>query len=298
VWRGIRRNVAHAVQRLCPENDIGDLVYSAILFREIHGYFPSFRGAPRSLNDAIFRLKFRERDNHLRATAIDKEYGKMLVNGILGPEFSPRVFGVLRSRDEILDFEFPDRCVIKPTHSSGLVKFRKNGEAINRDEVIGWLTSGDQYQMGRDKKYKNLAKKVIVEEFLDFGDGVPEDYKVFCTGGQAKIVQHDMARFQGHSRRWYTADWKTLPFAAGFPPGEIRPAPANLDKMITAAEAIGKHFSFARVDLYSDGRDRIVVGEISSLPGGGHEPMVPREIDFELAGLIADPDFDPARWAS
>ena len=58
-----------------------------------------------------------------------------------------------------------------------------------------------------------------------------------------------------------------------------RPAlPANVATLTRIAEKLGEGFDFIRVDLYSPG-GRILVGELTSLPGGGVRPYEPIEYE-------------------
>lgn len=51
--------------------------------------------------------------------------------------------------------------------------------------------------------------------------------------------------------------------------------------MVTAAELIGRQFSFARVDLYVVGRNNYL-GEIALAPMGGLRPPLSEKLDLEM----------------
>jgi len=41
--------------------------------------------------------------------------------------------------DDVRTYPFPDACCIKPTHESGHVMLRKNGEAIDFKTIERWF---------------------------------------------------------------------------------------------------------------------------------------------------------------
>jgi hypothetical protein len=88
---------------------------------------------------------------------------------------------VLRNDKEIDGFVFPKSFCAKPTHSSGQVRIVKNyieNEAL-KAELKGWLKF-DHYVRSRERNYKNLKKKVIVEPVI-FGETDLVDYRFFAS---------------------------------------------------------------------------------------------------------------------
>ncbi len=126
---------------------------------------------------------------------------------------------------------------------------------------------------------------MLVEEFLDAGGAeVPPDWKWFCFGGRAALVQVDFNRFSGHTRNFYNPDGTPVALRIKYPPGPEIALPSSFDTMRLVAERLAREFDFVRVDLYALG-DRIVVGELTHYPGGAGEDFDPPEWDAKLGAL-------------
>lgn len=80
-----------------------------------------------------------EIDQPLRRQMSDKAASKAIVRERLGPDWCVPTLGYLRTDREIDAFEFPHRCVIKATHSSGKIIFRDGGEPVDRALLKRWL---------------------------------------------------------------------------------------------------------------------------------------------------------------
>ena len=71
----------------------------------------------------------------------------------------------------------------------------------------------DFYKRSREYVYKNIKRKIIVEELiLDDSKEIPNDYKIFCFNGKPKFIQVDINRFKNHKRAFFSIEWEKLPF--------------------------------------------------------------------------------------
>lgn len=129
----------------------------------------------------------------------------------------------------------------------------------------------------------------MVEEFLDDGSGnSPTDYKFFVFDGRVRLIQIDTARFTGHRRALYHADWRDTRVRLAFDRfDEPLPKPRNLEQMLRTAEILGRQVDFVRVDLYDVG-DRIYFGEVTPTPGGGMSRFEPETMNLWLGRLWAE----------
>jgi hypothetical protein len=124
---------------------------------------------------------------------------------------------------------------------------------------------------------------VVVEPFLGGGGPLPVDYKIFVFGGRAACVKVDRDREHAHRLAYYGLDWQRICAPEGW---RDPPPPRSLDKMIAAAEQLGRGFDFVRADFYEvDGRPRF--GELTFYPGSGLNPL-PREFDYRLGAQWAE----------
>jgi TupA-like ATPgrasp len=258
--------------RSLPETRWGDRLFSCIRFLLRHRRFPR---SAMTYNDVIYRIKTtHEILDPLRVFVSDKEFVKLYVKAIVGDEYNVPTIGLIRSPEAVDAYEFPPDCCIKPTHASGRVILRRNGEQVDRKTIKSWFAV-NYYHVGREANYKSLKPKVIVEPLI-FESANLEDYKFFCLNGMPQMIQVDLDRRLVHKRKFFDADWNELDFSIKYPKSDRHvPRPENLSEMLAVATALSKRFWFARVDLYSDG-SRLMVGEITHCPdnaGGRFLPL-------------------------
>jgi hypothetical protein len=220
----------------------------------------------------------------------------------------PRAFAVLDDADGLLGLELPSSYVVKPTHGSGAAIVVSPAAAPEatlprpewgwvyahvrpaaadrrelRDIAAGWM--GKLYGRGPNEEwaYSRIPPRIIVEEALAApGGGIPDDYKFFVFHGTCRYIQVDSGRFGTRTQDFFEPDWTHLPLSGGpawaDPP---HPAPERLAEMIGIVERLAEGTDFVRVDLYLL-PDRIVFGELTSYPAGGHSPFHPDRFDAEF----------------
>ncbi len=218
-----------------------------------------------------------------RVFVSDKEWVKAWVREAAGETFNVPTLAVLRTADEVRLFDFPRRCVVKPTHLSGEVVLRAAGEPLDRTRIASWL-SCDYTSVSGELNYRRLEPKVVVEPFV-FDETHVDDYKLFCVDGRVRVVQVDQDRATFHRRVLYDSDGRTLPFSIHYPRGEERPLPANFAAMKALAEQLAAPFGFIRVDLYSNGRE-VRVGELTNCHGGGLEGFGSFEQEVAVSRIV------------
>jgi hypothetical protein len=151
---------------------------------------------------------------------------------------------------------------------------------VLRDIAAGWTSK--LYGRGPNDEwaYSQIPPRIIVEEKLTGPDGgIPDDYKFFVFHGTCRYVQVDTGRFDTRTQDFYDTHWQHLPLSGGpawaDPPQE---APDRLREMVAIAEHLATDTDFVRVDLYLL-PERIVFGELTSYPAGGHSPFHPDNWD-------------------
>jgi TupA-like ATPgrasp len=257
--RRVRRGVYRSFLRSLPENRAGDKLVSLIQFFRFHKRLPN---KSMSYNDVLHRIKTSDDIlDPLRVFVSDKEFLKLYVKAVVGDEYVVPTIDVIKTRDAVDTYDFPERCCIKATHTSGCVILRKNGEPVDRELIKSWFAI-NYYRSGREANYKFLKPKVIIEPLL-FGSWNNQDYKTFCLNGTPKLIQVDLDRYVGHKRKYFDAAWNEQPFSIKYPrTDKTIPRPENFDEMMRVAAKLSQDFWFVRVDLYSDG-NKIYVGELT-----------------------------------
>ncbi len=262
---------------------------------------------PRTFNEKV-RYKMLRDHRPLLVTFADKAAVREHVAALGGADYLPEAYAVLDDPIELIDLELPASFVVKPTHGSGAVIVvspaapadarlpERDGswvychvrpEAADRHRIAElaeeWL---DQlYGQGPNKEwaYGPVPRRILVEERLVAPDhGIPDDYKLFVFHQQVRFIQLDTGRFGGRTQDFYTPDWRHLELSGGpaWSPTP-QPRPERLEEMIALAETWSAGTDFVRVDLYHL-PDRIVFGELTSYPAGGHSPFFPESFNLEF----------------
>jgi hypothetical protein len=214
----------------------------------------------------------------------------------LGPGYLPECYAVLHTPAELPALRLPERYVVKATHGSGMTRIvladSPAARAAIHTPARQWLARS-YWRKNGEWGYRGVLPRLVVEEFLDGGDGTsPPDWKWMCFGGRAALVQVDFARFARHTRNFYDADGTRLPLNLYYPQGPDIPLPASFSAMRQVAERLAQPFDFVRVDLYAVG-DRILVGELTHYPTGGDKSYDPPEWDARLGALWPEPQRAP-----
>jgi hypothetical protein len=270
------------LMRYLPRTPAGDRLYHRIQFYRQHGRLPN--GA-LLWNDMWFRVKTSDEiDDPLRVFVSDKEHVKQYVKAVVGDEFNVPTLAVLRNPAEVDAFDFPADCCIKPTHASARVILRRDGALVDRERIKRWF-SINYYDRGRERNYRRLKPKVIVEPLI-FGETNVEDFKIFCFNGEPRIIQVDVDRYINHTRKYFDKDWNELDFSIIYPRAAgTFPRPDNLGVMLDVARKLSAQFSFVRIDLYSDNR-QVLVGEITNCSENAGGFFVPGSAEQKASKLM------------
>jgi hypothetical protein len=236
-------------------------------------------------NDVLFRIKTTDEIlDPLRVFVSDKEFVKLYVKAIAGDRYCVPTIDVIRSAELVDVYDFPSRCCIKPTHASGRVMLRKNGEEIDRDLLKRWLKL-DFYRRGREANYRTLKPKLIIEPLIFDDPNVPE-YRFFCLDGVVKLIQVNIDRRKGRKSMFLDRDWNQLDFTMSAPKIEQPMAgPSNLPEMLDVAAGLSANFGFVRVDLYSNGSS-CLVGEITNCDGNATARFNPESGEATASRII------------
>lgn len=283
LWAKTRRTLKVALRTVTTP-----LLFERVNMFRCLGYWPHLR-KPRSFNEKIVHRKmFAPLAN--AALLADKLAVRDLVAARCGDSVLSRLYGVYHSPADVPLESLPGPCVIKANNGTGKVVFcdgpvadpeRRKG--IVKD--LEGLYDLDFIRFTHEGWYRDISPRIMVEERLQTTAGeIPSDYKFYVFHGVARFVHVDRNRFSGLKRRIYDMDWNPMPYAKGVPLADLEPAPPNLAKMISVAEAMGKGTDFVRVDLYDLG-DRVVFGEVTLAPGAGFSRFWPSSVDFEWGRL-------------
>jgi len=249
-------------------------------------YIPNFKN-PKSLNEKLNFIKLNKTSYDLRCLVVDrikvrdyvlqKTSECTLINNLwVGVNFENDIWESL-----------PNKFAIKANHGSGMVRVvdKEKDTFLEIENLCTVWLNKDYASRGREWFYSDLEKFLIVEEFLEFNDDVPPDYKFFCMNGKVEMVQVDLDRFKGHVRNLYDKNFKRIDGQLCYPQGYDIDEPKMFKEAIILSEKLSQDFDFIRVDLYLM-EDKIYFGELTNIPGNGIEAFKPRSLDYKLGSKL------------
>lgn len=231
---------------------------------------------PIKFSEKIQYKKLYDRNN-LLTIAADKLASKNFVSEVCPSLYIPQTLWESSDYNDlntVLLSSLPPNYVFKANHTSQTLEIIRNNNQLPLDlmkkKAKSWLKKDQSKTLG-EWAYANIPRKIFIEEFLDFNNNVPDDYKFFVFHGKVKFIQFDSGRFTEHKRNMLTENWQDLGFNYSHPRHiPTPPEPIFLKEMIDISEKIGKHFDFVRVDLYYY-NNQITFGELTIYPGAGFE---------------------------
>lgn len=248
-----------------------------------HWYWANIRN-PATFNEKLLYSKLLG-EHRQCGPLVDKELAKRWAGARIGSEYIIETFSVFKEVRQSVLGGLPVPCILKPTHSSGRVLVLRDRaqrtSPLTVKTVAEWLRINHFFLSG-EPQYRDLEPKVICERLLGSQDGAINDYKMFCFGGEPKLIQVDTDRFTNHKRAFFDPSWTKQPFGLRYPPPErsVR-KPRHLDEMLGCAQVLSRGFAFVRIDFY-EYRDRVFFGEVTFHPESGLAPFTSYSDDLRL----------------
>lgn len=118
-----------------------------------------------------------------------------------------------------------------------------------------WMDLDYAFFSGFEMHYKDMERKIVVEEYMEQPDGNLYDYKIHCFMEEAKVIQIIGDRdIHNHTAKeaLYDVCWQMLDIGLGDYPRYDReiPAPSKLDEMLMITRKLSSPFRYVRIDLY------------------------------------------------
>ena len=163
----------------------------------------------------------------------------------------------------------PEKFVLKCNHDSGsthIIDSQTDRTAVGK-ALDDALSQKYGYRQG-ELHYNGITPCILAEEYLDSGDAVPVDYKVWCFDGKPYCIWACFGRTaEAVYVNVYDLDWNPRPEASVFTDhyrdgGSSLPKPATLPQMLEAAAKLSEGFPEVRVDFY-EVRGKLYFGEMT-----------------------------------
>jgi hypothetical protein len=247
---------------------------------------------PTLYNDKINFLKLNWTHPFLTMCA-DKVAVRDFVKERIGANYLVPILGIFDNVDDI-DFNvLPKSFVIKASHGSGWIIIVKDKDSENLDlykkRMRLWLKS-NYYFRAREKVYKDIPPRIIIEPFLKINDNPPDDYRIFCFHGEPRFIFLDMEKYEEDhiiKRNVYDINWNLLDVKVQYPclPNKKIEKPKELDLLVSLSKKLSKDFLHVRVDFYSfDGL--VYFGELTFFHGSGFQKINPSRFEKEMGDLV------------
>ncbi len=232
---------------------IPDKIYLKMKYRVTNGKKLNLKN-PSTFSEKLQWLKlYDRRPEYIRM--VDKYKVRNYIKKKIGEEYLIPLYGVYDHFDEIDFSKLPNQFVLKPNHTSGDIYICKDKNEINmrvlRKTVNRWMKRR-YYWLHREWPYKYIKPKIICEAFITDTGKVPDDFKVLCFDGKAKLIEVHTGRFNNnHKLTTFTPDWDRSTLMHDFPPFiEAYEKPLLLDQMIELSEKLAANIAHIRVDWY------------------------------------------------
>ena len=226
---------------------------------------------------------------------VDKYNVCEYVSQTIGKEYLIPIFGVWDKFTDIPFDTLPNQFVLKCTHDSGGNVICKDKDGLSIKKVEKYLTkrlARNFYWSSRQWAYKNIKPRILAQKFMvdESGTGL-KDYKIFCFGGEPKLVQVDIDRYgKDHRMNFYSTNWEFLQLMHYRPnaPSIIIQKPQCLELMLELARKLSADKIHVRVDFFII-KDKLYFGELTFYNYSGLIPFHPEEWDKKLGDWICLP---------
>jgi len=217
---------------------------------------------PKTFNEKIQVFKISKESEKLWPY-VDKVEVRKFVKKTIGEKYLIPIIGIYNNADEIDFDKLPNSFVLKTNHGSGWNIICKDKSKLNWEEtkqtINSWL-SQNFYDRYKERQYKLIKPKIIIEKFIGKINTDIIDYKFFCFRGIPQYIEIDSDRYADHKRNFYSLSWEEIPLTIGYPNNpRILNKPKFLSKMIKVSKILSKNFKLVRVDLYNIGKKYILV---------------------------------------
>ena len=272
-----------------------DRLYLQLLFFLHFGRFINLKN-PKTFSEKLQWLKLYNRRPEY-TQLVDKYAVKQYVANKIGEEHIIPTIGVW-NRPEDIDFDnLPNSFVLKTTHSGGCsgVVICKDKSKLDINAAIIKINKSlktDIYKSMREWPYKNVARKIIAENYIEDETGELADYKFFCFNGIPLYCQVIKNRFVKETIDFFDSEWNHLPFIglkSGINNNQCPiERPFCLKSMLKECKKLSQGIPFVRIDFYIIG-NYYYFGEITFFPASGLGRFHPNEWNYKIGDLLKLP---------
>lgn len=252
---------------------------------------------PKTFNEKLNWLKINifKPDYQKYNKYVDKYLVRDYIAKTLGEQYLVPLFGVYENIESIPWETLPEKFVLKCTTGSGGNVICTDKTKLNiktEEKKLKSFIKQDYFWNFREYQYKGIKPRFICEQFISETGITPDDYKVYCFNGKARLLEFHINRFskEHHTCDYYDEKLNKLDFTWGTVPSHnlVPPHPEQAKKIIELSEIIARDFLHVRVDWYVV-NGNISFGEITFINGGGFEKFDSYDDDLMLGSWLRLP---------
>ena len=227
---------------------------------------------PTLFNEKLMYLKLNDyKNNKLVTNCSDKIGVRDYVKSLGYGDLLTKIYDIYDDAS-LIDFsKLPNKFALKCNHGCGYNIICVDNDKLNKEETIKTLNKWKNKKFGYETceiHYFPIKPLIYAEEYIATNDGLmPNDYKIYCFNGKAKIILVCSEREKKLKLSFFDLDWNRLNYETDeFHTDKKISKPQNLDKMIKYAEDMSKPFKFVRVDFYEKEDGKVLFGELTFTP--------------------------------
>lgn len=238
---------------------------------------------PKTFNEKIQVFKI-SKEAEMLWPYVDKVEVRKYIKKTIGEEYLIPIIGIYNNANEINFDKLPKKFVLKTNHGSGWNIICNDKSSLDwfkeRENVNEWLSKNFYSDYWRERVYKLIKPKLIIEEYIGPENSNPVDYKFYCFNGKPLFLRTFKDREKNIKKNTFDINWKPLNFSIDKPNSKtIIEKPSKLKEMVTISQKLSKYFKFVRVDLYCI-KNKIYFGELTFTPANGLNKFIPNKYDL------------------
>lgn len=283
----ILKDTLRLMFRLLPDRAMVEIQYRYHFGKKLN------LSQPKTFNEKVQWLKLYDRRPEYTAY-VDKYAVRRHIAETIGEEYLIPLLGVYDCVEDIDWSILPDQFILKCTHGSHINiictdKTKLDIEAAKK-KLKRWMKQ-NLFWYGREWPYKNVKPRIICEKYMVDESGTElKDYKIFCFGGEPKLIVLNYNRFTNTKQNVYDTQWNYIDVTLEHPtPQKVNfKKPEKLEEMLKLAGILAKDFPQLRVDLYYV-NGKIYFGEMTLYHCSGYAIFQPEEFGEQLGSWIKLP---------
>lgn len=261
-----------------------------IEYRKIFGRYPDLK-KPKSMNEKVLYRKRHHCNSTYFTMLADKLLVRKYVADTIGEQYLVPLIDCVDSVEEVIKkISRYSNGVIKTNHASRMVYVvPENINEINfkelKTKISKWIKTDYSNRHG-ELQYKNIKRKILVEQFIGDRNTLPIDFKVHTfklkDGGFSYVLEVIENRITSETQHTFFVNNLVEPFFGNFKFNEH--SERIMEQAIQLSYQLLGELDYARIDWYII-EDKLYFGEVTLTPGAGLDKDIKGELDLMMGNM-------------